>query len=126
MVSMDNCSHNGSRLYEAVAAFARAWEENGTVKKGFLAYVNDKEKVSFPWTMIDKITPRPDPSVKEILEKRRCGAAGSDRHFQKIPMPHLFVNAEECEYLVIEDAFPNGRPDSGKRRYPFHCQRDGR
>ena len=21
-----------------------------------------------------------------------------------------FVNAEECEYLVIEDAFPNGRP----------------
>ena len=21
-----------------------------------------------------------------------------------------FVNAEECEYLVIEDDFPNGRP----------------
>ena len=21
-----------------------------------------------------------------------------------------FVNSEECEYLVIEDSFPNGRP----------------
>jgi len=25
-----------------------------------------------------------------------------------------FVNAEECEYLVIEDAFPNGRPELEK------------
>lgn len=110
MVSMDNCSHNGSRLYEAVAAFARAWEENGTVKKGFLAYVNDKEKVSFPWTMIDKITPRPDPSVKEILEKdgvEQLDQIVTSKNTYAAP----FVNAEECEYLVIEDAFPNGRPD---------------
>lgn len=110
MVSMDNCSHNGSKLYEAVAAFARAWEENGTVKKGFLAYVNDKEKVSFPWTMIDKITPRPDPSVKEILEKdgvEQLDQIVTSKNTYAAP----FVNAEECEYLVIEDAFPNGRPD---------------
>lgn len=110
MVSMDNCSHNGSRLYEAVAAFARAWEENGTVKKGFLAYVNDKEKVSFPWTMIDKITPRPDPSVKEILEKdgvEQLDQIVTSQNTYAAP----FVNAEECEYLVIEDAFPNGKPD---------------
>lgn len=110
MVSMDNCSHNGSRLYEAVAAFARAWEENGTVKKGFLAYVNDKEKVSFPWTMIDKITPRPDPSVKEILEKdgvEQLDQIVTSKNTYAAP----FVNAEECEYLVIEDAFPNGKPD---------------
>lgn len=110
MVSMDNCSHNGSKLYEAVAAFARAWEENGTVKKGFLAYVNDKEKVSFPWTMIDKITPRPDPSVKEIMEKdgvEQLDQIVTSKNTYAAP----FVNAEECEYLVIEDAFPNGRPD---------------
>ena len=110
MVSMDNCSHNGSRLYEAVAAFARAWEENGSVKKGFLAFVNDKEKVSFPWTMIDKITPRPDPSVKEILEKdgvEQLDQIVTSKNTYAAP----FVNAEECEYLVIEDAFPNGRPD---------------
>lgn len=36
---------------------------------GFRAYVNCKEKVTFPWTMIDKITPRPDASVEELLKK---------------------------------------------------------
>ena len=66
---MDNCSHNGDKLYAAVNAFARAWEENGLISHGFLAYINDKSKVSFPWTMIDKITPRPDPAVKAALEK---------------------------------------------------------
>ena len=25
-----------------------------------------------------------------------------------------FVNAEECQYLVIEDNFPNGRPELEK------------
>lgn len=113
MVSMDNCSHNGSRLYDAVSAFARAWEENGTVKTGFLEYVNDKEKVSFPWTMIDKITPRPDPSVQEILKKdgvEQLDQIVTSKNTYAAP----FVNAEECEYLVIEDAFPNGRPDLEK------------
>ena len=69
MVSMDNCSHNGDKLYAAVNAFAEAWVKNGVVDAGFLAYVNDKNKVTFPWTMIDKITPRPDASVEEILKK---------------------------------------------------------
>lgn len=45
---MDNCSHNGDKLYAAVNAFARAWEENGLISHGFLAYINDKSKVSFP------------------------------------------------------------------------------
>ena len=109
MVSMDNCSHNGDRLRNAVSAFAEAWEENGAVRPGFFAYVTDPDKVSFPWTMIDKITPRPDASVKEILEKD--GVEGltpvvTGKHTYVAP----FVNAEECEYLVIEDSFPNGRP----------------
>lgn len=29
MVSMDNCSHNGDKLYEAINAFAEKWIENG-------------------------------------------------------------------------------------------------
>ena len=69
MVSMDNCSHNGDKLYAAVAAFAEKWTENGTAEAGFLEYINDRNKVSFPWSMIDKITPRPDTSVEEILQK---------------------------------------------------------
>ena len=109
MVSMDNCSHNGDKLYAAINAFARKWTENKTAKEGFLSYVNDQEKVTFPWTMIDKITPRPDASVEEIL--KADGLEGLEPVItSKNTYVAPFVNAEECEYLVIEDAFPNGRP----------------
>ena len=91
MVSMDNCSHNGDKLKAAVTTFARAWGG-----EGFNAWL--AESVTFPWSMIDKITPGPDASVAAILEKDGL-APGTP-----------FVNAEECEYLVIEDSFPNGRP----------------
>lgn len=108
LVSMDNCSHNGDKLYAAVNAFARAWEENGLISHGFLAYINDKSKVSFPWTMIDKITPRPDPAVKAALEKDHIDGLDpviTSKNTYVAP----FVNAEECQYLIIEDAFPNGK-----------------
>ena len=109
MVSMDNCSHNGDKLYAAIHTFAEKWTENGKTEAGFLAYVNDKSKVTFPWSMIDKITPRPDASVEEILKKD--GIEESDPVItSKNTYVAPFVNAEECEYLVIEDAFPNGRP----------------
>ena len=38
LVSMDNCSHNGDKLYAAVDAYAKAWTENGKADKGFLEY----------------------------------------------------------------------------------------
>ena len=104
MVSMDNCSHNGEKLAQAILTFAEGWND-----PGFLAYVSDPKKVSFPWTMIDKITPRPDASVEKIL--RDDGLMGLDPVItSKKTYIAPFVNAEESEYLVIEDAFPNGRP----------------
>jgi fructuronate reductase len=109
MVSMDNCSHNGDKLYAAVNAFAKAWTDNGLVEAGFLGYVNDQTKVSFPWSMIDKITPRPDAKVEAMLAEDHIGgldAVVTSKNTYIAP----FVNAEECEYLVIEDAFPNGKP----------------
>lgn len=109
MVSTDNCSHNGEALYQAVSAFAEKWEEAGLAEKGFVNYINNKEKVSFPWSMIDKITPRPDKSVEKILEKDGIEYA-APIVTKKNTYAALFVNAEESEYLVIEDAFPNGRP----------------
>lgn len=113
MVSMDNCSHNGDKLYSAITAFADAWEANGLAEAGFSAYVKDKKTVSFPWTMIDKITPRPDASVEEILKKD--GVEGLEPVItSKNTYVAPFVNAEEVEYLVIEDAFPNGRPNLEK------------
>ena len=70
----------------------------------------DSEKVSFTWSMIDKITPRPDASVEAIL--RRDGVEELEPVITtKNTYVAPFVNAEETEYLVIEDDFPNGRPD---------------
>ncbi len=91
MVSMDNCSHNGDKLKAAIICFAQKWGD-----EGFNEWLS--EQVSFPWSMIDKITPGPDASVAAMLS-----ADGLDAGTP-------FVNAEECEYLVIEDKFPNGRP----------------
>ena len=109
MVSTDNCSHNGEKLYAAVMAFAKAWIANGLAEKGFEEYLNDESKVSFPWSMIDKITPRPDASVEELL--RKDGLEDLDPVVtSKKTWVAPFVNAEETEYLVIEDKFPNGRP----------------
>ena len=108
MVSMDNCSHNGDKLKAAVTAYAAAWVENGLVDAGFSEYVNNPDKVSFPWSMIDKITPRPDAVVQELLKKdgfEDTELIITGRNTYTAP----FVNAEETEYLVIEDAFPNGK-----------------
>lgn len=109
MVSTDNCSHNGDKLFAAVEGFAKKWIENGKADKEFMDYISDKNKVSFPWSMIDKITPRPDASVEEMLGKddlEELEPVITSKNTYVAP----FVNAEETEYLVIEDAFPNGRP----------------
>lgn len=109
MVSMDNCSHNGDKLSASVLAFADAWHQNGFTDAGFCEYVRNPKLVSFPWTMIDKITPRPDSKVEKILLED--GITGLDAVVtSKNTYIAPFVNAEECEYLVIEDHFPNGRP----------------
>lgn len=109
MVSMDNCSHNGDKLYTAISSFAEKWVEHGHAEPAFAEYINNRKKVSFPWSMIDKITPRPDASVEAILKKdgvEELEPVITAKNTYVAP----FVNAEECEYLVIEDAFPNGRP----------------
>ena len=109
VVSMDNCSHNGEKLMTAVLAVATAWRDNGFVSDAFIDYISDESRVSFPWTMIDKITPRPHPAVRESLERdgfeEMEGVVTSKSTFIA-----PFVNAERPEYLVVEDRFPNGRP----------------
>lgn len=113
MVSMDNCSHNGDKLFAAVNEFAKEWENRGVCKSGFTAYVNNPSKVSFPWTMIDKITPRPDAKIEKMLLEdgiEQLEPVITSKNTYVAP----FVNAEECQYLVIEDNFPNGRPELEK------------
>lgn len=109
MVSMDNCSHNGDKLYEAISAFADGWCKNGLADAQFVSYIKTSGKVSFPWSMIDKITPRPDASIEALLQKdgiEELDPVITGKNTYVAP----FVNAEECQYLVIEDDFPNGRP----------------
>lgn len=107
MLSMDNCSHNGDKLKEAIMTYAITWCENGMCDKEFITYL--EEQVTFPWSMIDKITPRPDAKVADML--KGDGFLDVDMIMtEKNTYTAPFVNAEECEYLVIEDCFPNGRP----------------
>ncbi len=109
VVSMDNCSHNGEKLMASVLDVARAWEKAGLADAGFAGYLEDGSKVSFPWSMIDKITPRPHPLVQKQLEE--AGIAGMEPVVtSKKTFIAPFVNAEKPQYLVVEDAFPNGRP----------------
>ena len=109
MVSMDNCSHNGEKLRNAVTDIARAWVEKGFVPAEFLTWLCDEDRVSFPWSMIDKITPRPAKAVEELLCKRGI----EDMAPIQTPRGSFvapFVNAERPQYLVVEDHFPAGRP----------------
>ncbi len=109
MVSMDNCSHNGEKLQTSVLAIANAWLKNGFVDEGFLAYLQDEGRVSFPWSMIDKITPRPAKVVEESLAADGI-ADMAPIVTSKNTFIAPFVNAEKPQYLVVEDKFPNGRP----------------
>lgn len=110
MVSMDNCSHNGDKLFAAIDAFAKEWVKSGKAEPEFAEYIENPAKVSFPWSMIDKITPRPDAGVEAILEKDSIEGLEpviTSKNTYVAP----FTNAEETEYLVIEDSFPNGHPN---------------
>ncbi len=110
MVSTDNCSHNGDKLKNAMEIIAGMWEQTGRCEKGFLEYIKNPHKVSFPITMIDKITPAPHVVVMQLLQG--LGIENMQGYVtEKNTSTAPYVNAEETEYLVIEDAFPNGRPD---------------
>lgn len=109
LVSMDNCSQNGAKLRESVLTMTKQWQKAGFVDEGFAAYVRDEERIAFPWTMIDKITPRPSEQIAQDLaelgvEDMQPVITGKKTYIAP------FVNAEKPQYLVIEDSFPNGRP----------------
>lgn len=107
LLSMDNASHNGDLVKNSVMLVAKAWLEKGFVEEGFIKYL--EEKVAFPLSMIDKITPRPAEDVQKHLEE--LGFSGMETVVtEKGSYIAGFVNSEEAEYLVIEDKFTNGRP----------------
>ena len=109
VVSMDNCSHNGEKLRASILTVAEKWQEAGFVSEGFTAWLRNEAQVSFPWSMIDKITPRPAAVVEQALKE--AGIEGmAPVVTSKNTFIAPFVNAEVPQYLVVEDRFPNGRP----------------
>lgn len=101
LVSMDNCSQNGAKLRESVLMMAEEWEKLGFVDSDFIDYVSDENVVAFPWTMIDKITPRPSEKIADDLEK--LGVENMQPVItSKKTYIAPFVNAEKPQYLVIK------------------------
>jgi fructuronate reductase len=108
-VSMDNCSHNGDKLKNGMVTIAKEWAAKGLVEAGFVSYLENEQLITFPLSMIDKITPRPSETVQAALLEQGIGEMDvivTSKNTYTAP----FVNAEISEYLVIEDKFTNGRP----------------
>ena len=106
LVAMDNFAENGTQLAIAIEAIAKKWSGEGSVPADFVDYVKSQ---AYPWTMIDKITPRPSEDVAKMLaddgyEDTAITVTAKNTYAAS------FVNAEANQYLVIEDSFPNGRP----------------
>ncbi|GHT49394.1 mannitol dehydrogenase [Spirochaetia bacterium] len=109
LVSTDNFSHNGDKLKAAILCAAEECEKRGKVSKEFIAYLKDESRVTYPLSMIDKITPYAAENVAQDLQK--ANIAGMEiTKTARGSVTAAFVNTEEAEYLVIEDKFPNKRP----------------
>ena len=109
VVSMDNCSHNGEKLRTSILTMAQAWQEKGFVDQAFVDYVSDEAQVSFPWSMIDKITPRPADSVCQDL-----AALGVEGMVPVVTSKNTyiapFVNAEGPSIWSLRTASPTDGP----------------
>ncbi|WP_137596901.1 mannitol dehydrogenase family protein [Paucilactobacillus kaifaensis] len=109
LMSTDNFSQNGDRLKNSVLTIAKQWLANGFVKQDFIDYLSDRNKVAFPLSMIDRITPNPSETIATDLKNDGFEDA-TILHSEKHTNIAAFTNTEEAHYLVVEDDFPNGRP----------------
>lgn len=109
LVSTDNFSQNGLKLQAEVLRIAQGWVDNHLVAADFIDYLTNPELITFPCSMIDRITPSPSADVAQKLQQ----SGFSDTQIlttAKTTVIAPFANTEEVHYLVIEDNFPNGRP----------------
>lgn len=108
LATTDNFSRNGEHFRAAVLETVEAWRAAGLVPEGFVDYAADEARVSFPWTMIDRITPAPSPETAVALERQGFDDLALIKSGRSVLAG--FANTEEARYLVVEDSFPNGRP----------------
>jgi fructuronate reductase len=91
VISCDNLVDNGTRLARAVTLLAE--ERNRNLARWI------EEKVQFPRTMVDSIT----PATTDALKQRVAGVVGLEDRWP--------VQREGFVQWVIEDHFGNGGPD---------------
>jgi fructuronate reductase len=96
LVSCTNFSGNGHVTASALRMMGREWEARGHAPKGFLGFLEDPRRFSFPNTMIDRIAVPAD--------------AKTDAYMAKLDIVSSVVVTERLRYWVVEDAFPAGRP----------------
>lgn len=107
LVSLDNCQNNGTRLHRAITDMAQCWLDNGFITDDEFNFVTNE--ITYPLSMIDKITPHPD---NRVTEKLIADGLEDIQPFltEKGTYAAAFVNTERPQYLLIEDSFPNGHP----------------
>ena len=94
VLSCDNMQHNGSAARTALVSFARLRDERtGEDLAGWI-----EERVSFPSSMVDRITPVTTPEERDAV----AASTGVDDRWPVITEPF--------SQWVVEDDFCNGRP----------------
>lgn len=96
LVSCTNFSGNGHYTGATVRMVAQAWEEKGFAAKGFVDYLSDPARFSFPNCMIDRIAVPPDAQTQQVMDA--------------LGIVSTTVITEQTRYWVVEDLFPAGRP----------------
>ncbi len=107
LVSLDNCQNNSHLLRRMTTDLAGGWLEHGHITQEDFDYIT--KKLTYPLSMIDKITPHPDERVCAMLQED-----GLARHgiftTSKSTVAAAYVNSERPQHLLIENDFPNGHP----------------
>ncbi|MBN1875495.1 MAG: hypothetical protein JXA33_14800 [Anaerolineae bacterium] len=96
LVSCTNFSGNGHYTGATVRTVAKAWEEQGFAPEGFVDYLSDPSRFSFPNCMIDRIAVPPDAKTQQVMDD--------------LGIESNIVVTEKTRYWVVEDLFPAGRP----------------
>jgi fructuronate reductase len=107
MVSCTNFSGNGRVTGAVLRMMGRAWEGLGRAPGGFVDYLSDPKRFSFPNTMIDRIAVPPDEAALATLEK--------------LGIRSNIVITEKIRYWAVEDVFPAGRPALQDAEGVFMC-----
>ena len=107
LVSLDNCDNNGDRLRRCIYEFVSEWRSHNLITDEEATYI--RTNITFPLTMIDKITPGPSKKIAATLKIDDLDETTPFKT-EKGSLGAIFVNTEAPQYLIIENAFPNGHP----------------